>query len=121
MKASSVFHRFLLSIVAAAPFYNLMKKSDHNYYIIGAVLIILNFIFTLISKKAGKPVMLRPVSIAERKEFFKKFRAGGKQTHTSGVGRTAGSRLEDLKSMYDRGLITEEEYNEKKKEIINGL
>lgn len=98
-----------------------MKKSEHRFYIIGSVLIILNLIFTLISKKAGKSVMFRPVSIAERKEFFKKFRPGRKQTHNSREDRTAGSRLEDLKSVYDRGLITEEEYNEKKKEIINGL
>ncbi|MEN8222051.1 MAG: SHOCT domain-containing protein [Acidobacteriota bacterium] len=121
MDLSSYFHRFLLSIVAAAPFYNLMKKSEHKYYIIAAVLIILNLIFNLIGNRAKKSVMFKPVSIAERKEFFKKFRTGTKRSNTSGANRTAGSRLEELKSMYDRGLITEKEYNEKKKEIINGL
>lgn len=121
MKISSVFHRFLLSIVVAAPFYNLIKKSEHKYYIIGVILVILSLIFTLISNRAKRSVMFKPVSIAERKELFKKFRSGRKQARSSGEGRTAGSRLGELKSMYDRGLITEKEYNEKKKEIINGL
>ncbi len=121
MNISSVVHRFLLSIVVAAPFYNLMNKSEHKYYIIGAVLIILNIIFTLISNRAKKSVLFRPVSIAERKELFKKFRSGQRQTNTPGTDRTAEVRLKELKRMHERDLITEDEYRKKREEIINGL
>ena len=115
------FHRFLFSIIIAAPFYNLMKKSAQKYYIIAAVLIILNLIFTRISKRAERSLLLRPVSFKERTELMKKFKASRKTGRQASTSTSGEKRLEELKRLYERNLISDEEYREKKKEIINGL
>ena len=36
-------------------------------------------------------------------------------------GTSAEARLQELRTLYDRRLITQEEYEEKRKEIIDGL
>ena len=123
MTLSSFVHRFLFSIVAAAPFYNLMKASEYKFYIIAAVLTILNFIFYISAKRAKKSVLFRPVSLRERKEFLMRTRnrqpAG--PVFRSNAGRDSESRLSELKNLYDKGLITESEYSDRKKDIINGI
>jgi len=121
MKLSSMIHRFFLSIVLAAPFYNLMKNSDHKIYIIAGVLIFLNIILNLIGNRARKSILLKPVTLAEKRALFRKFRKSEKRSNYSPSGGTEEKRLKELKAIYEKNLITLAEYEEKKKEIINGL
>ncbi len=121
MKLSSMIHRFFISIVLAAPFYNLMKKSDHKIYIITGVLIFLNITINLIGNRARKSLLLKPVTLAEKRELFRKFRKQGETGNYAADGRTEEKRLKDLKSLYEKNLITLSEYESKKKEIIDGI
>ena len=121
MKLSSMIHRFFLSIVLAAPFYNLMNNSDHKIYIIAGVLIVLNIILNLIGNRARRSLLLKQVTLTEKRELFRKFRKSGKSSNYSPDGRTEEKRLEELKALYDKNLITMAEYEAKKKEIINGI
>ena len=121
MKLSSIIHRFLLSIVIAAPFYNLMNSSAHKIYIISGVLRFLNIILTYLGEKAKRSVMFRPVSIKERVDFLKKTRSERKINNYRAKGYSNEERLRELRKMFDRGLISEDEYMNKKKEILNEL
>jgi len=121
MTLSSIVHRFLLSVVLAAPFYNLMKKSEHKIYIIAAVLIFLNIILTLIGERAKRSVAFKPVNIRARGDFLKKIREYKKTGQYQSPGKSAEERLRELKKMHERDLITEEEYRKKREEIINGI
>ena len=121
MKLSSIIHRFLLSIVIAAPFYNLMNSSEHKIYIIGGVLVFLNVIINLMGNRARKSLLLKPVSLAEKRELFKQYRKSGKMRNYTSTGKTEEKRLRELADLYDKNLISMSEYETKKKEIIDGI
>jgi len=121
MTLSSIAHRFLLSVVLAAPFYNLMKKSEHKILIIAIVLIFLNIVLTIIGERAKRSVMFKPANIRTRSDLLKKIRKYKKTGHYRATGRSAEERLRELKKMHERDLITEAEYRKKREEIIDGI
>jgi hypothetical protein len=121
MTASSLFHRFLFSIVLAAPFYNLMKSSENRLYIISGVLIILNIILNLIAERSKRSVLFRPVSLEKRAEVLKKLRSARSAREYKTDAGTDEERLKTLKDLFEKGLISETDYSEKKREIINGI
>ncbi|MEN8154123.1 MAG: SHOCT domain-containing protein [Acidobacteriota bacterium] len=122
MNVSKIFHRFLFSIVLAAPFYNLMNKSENKLYLIGGLLIILNLIIYFIVSKAKKTRLLKPVTIQDREQLAKFIKTHRKKKHKPAPERVPSEvRLREIKRLFDSGLITQEEYNNKKEEIINEL
>ncbi len=120
-KPLSLFHQFLFSIVIIAPFYNLIKKSDYKIEIISGLLIILTFFFHRIAIKAHKKFHSDP---RVRERLINRFnKIDGAETFRTKNQKSdpVESRLKKLKKLKNSGLISEKEYSDKKREIIEKL
>lgn len=53
-----------------------------------------------------------------QKQYYK---SSGKNINTGSGGSGTQTKLQELKSMYEKNLITEDEYNKKKQELLNRM
>lgn len=120
-KPLSLFHQFLFSIVIIAPFYNLIKRSELKMELIAGLLIILTFLFHRISLRAGRKFNINPGAKERMLNKLRKIESTKKGVIDKYNYNPVESRLRKLKKLKNSGLISEKEYSDKKREILEKL